>query len=130
MTPEDEFILSFLPILRRYLSYRKIEHLDQQLDMLEQQLKFLQLSEVGSDQESESFDGPGYNGDDDGFSTENNPPASEDESERDKLVVDLSFADLKEDVQQFITESLGFSSKDELLAKKPGLDGPICTLEI
>ena len=110
MRPEDEFILEFLPILRRYLSYKKIDNLDKQLNLLEEQLQSLNpvINEPTGENESVSSD------------TDNS----------DKLVVDISLHDLKDDVQNFIIQSLGYSDVHSLLEDYPHLDGPICNLEI
>jgi len=125
MNPEDEFILSFLPVLRKYLSYKKIDNLDNQLNLLEAQLQSIHLMENNQNSDSSA---------DDENEVSNNSEVGESsgdgDASNDKLVFDITFHDLQEDVQKFAYGALGYQSVDDLIKDHPHLDGPICSIEI
>lgn len=122
--PEDEFILGFLPVLRKYLSYKKIDTLDKQLDLLESQLQSLRT--LSNDASFSTFEEVKEEYNSESSQEENNY----DDDSNDKLVFDITFYDLKEDVQRYVSEALGYENVDELLKNHPHLEGPVCSFEI
>ena len=108
-TPEQDFISDLIPIFKRYLSYRKIEGLEQDLNELQTKLNT-------TEQESSESS-----------SRESNSRGSL--HSRSNHHIDITFRDLKDDVQLFIANAVGFSTVEELIAEYPHLDDPITCLE-
>ena len=52
------------------------------------------------------------------------------DNKQESLMVDLTIHDLKDDVQDFIVNSMGYYSVEQLLEEKPNLDGILFTLEV
>ena len=109
MKAEDEFIFQILSILNKYLINRKSSALDQKLNQFQNQLQVM-LNDI-----KKMTDTLKDNTDESESENEENDLLTEEEDERfgKGLMVDITFRDLQQDVQEYISNELGYKDIEE-----------------
>lgn len=120
MKPEDEFIVGLIPLIRKYLTDRQINSLDKEFEELQKKLNQLIDNKTNKNDDSDEDE-----------SLEDQEDVSKDsirDSNEDGFPFELLIWDLKEDVQEYIANTLGYDNLEDLISDREDLDSePICS---